>query len=161
MECTLRHRSYGLPHWSCRHRWTRGNSWQSLFPSRVNTQYTSTRTSDKTSTVVPGFSVLGFRALPGFRALCTGNQIWIYVINLPGFSALPGFKAPFHGDGQSALNPGTTVHIFSWFCLNFVTTKTKQNIDHYLVDYVIVQNFILVLKSSTVVPGFSALCPSP
>ena len=63
-------------------------------------------------TVVPGFSVLGFRALPGFRALCTGNQIWIYVINLPGFSALPGFKAPFHGDGQSALNPGTTVHYF-------------------------------------------------
>ena len=60
-------------------------------------------------TVVPGFSVLGFRALPGFRALCTGNQIWIYVIDLPGFSALPGFKAPFHGDGQSALNPGTTV----------------------------------------------------
>ena len=60
-------------------------------------------------TVVPGFSVLGFRALPGFRALCTGNQIWIYVINLPGFRALPGFKAPFHGDGQSALNPGTTV----------------------------------------------------
>ena len=60
-------------------------------------------------TVVPGFSVLGFRALHGFRALCTGNQIWIYVINLPGFSALPGFKAPFHGDGQSGLNPGTTV----------------------------------------------------
>ena len=25
------------------------------------------------------------------------------------FSALPGFKSPFHGDGQSALNPGTTV----------------------------------------------------
>ena len=63
------------------------------------------------NTVVPGFSVLGFRALPGFRALCTGNQIWIYVINLPGFSALPGFKAPFHGDGQSALNPGTTVSV--------------------------------------------------
>ena len=61
------------------------------------------------STVVPGFSVLGFRALPGFRALCTGNQIWIYAINLPGFSALTGFKAPFHSDGQSALNPGSTV----------------------------------------------------
>ena len=61
------------------------------------------------NTVVPGFGVLGFRALPGFRALCTWNQIWIYVINLPGFSALPGFKAPFYGDGQSALNPGTTV----------------------------------------------------
>ena len=52
----------------------------------------------ESSTVVPGFSVLGFRALPGFLALCTRNQIWIYVINLPGFSALPGFKAPFHGD---------------------------------------------------------------
>ena len=63
------------------------------------------------NTVVAGFSVLGFRALPGFRALCTRNQIWIYVINLLGFSALPGFKAPFHGDRQSALNPGTTVHI--------------------------------------------------
>ena len=66
----------------------------------------------QTNTVVPGFSVLGFRALPGFRALCTRNQIWVYVINLPGFSALPGFKAPFHGDGQSALNPGTTVYGF-------------------------------------------------
>ena len=39
------------------------------------------------------------------------DQIWIYVINLPGFSALPGFKAHFYGDGQSALNPGTTVHV--------------------------------------------------
>ena len=47
--------------------------------------------------------------VPAFIALYTGNQIWIYVINLPGFSALPGFKAPFHGNGQSALNPGTTV----------------------------------------------------
>ena len=61
------------------------------------------------STVVHVFSVLGFSALPGFRALCTGKQIWIYVIELPGFSALPGFKAPFHGEGQNALNPGTTV----------------------------------------------------
>ena len=67
------------------------------------------------NTVVPGFSVLGFRALPGFRALCTGNQIWVYVIDLPGFSALPGFKAPFHGDGQSALNPGTTCTMFCYF----------------------------------------------
>ena len=61
------------------------------------------------STVVPGFSVLGFRALPWFKALNAGNQIWFYTIDLPGFSALPGFKAPFYGDGQSALNPGTTV----------------------------------------------------
>ena len=37
----------------------------------------------------------------------------MYVINSPGFSALPRFKAPFHGDGQSALNPGTTVHAFA------------------------------------------------
>ena len=59
-------------------------------------------------TVVPGFSVLGFRALPWFRALDTGNQIWVYVTDLPGFSALPGFRAPFCGDGQSTLNPGTT-----------------------------------------------------
>ena len=73
------------------------------------THQTYHQSPSKNSTVVPGFSVLGFRALPGFRALCTGNQIWIYVINLPGFSALPGFKAPFHGDGQSALNPGTIV----------------------------------------------------
>ena len=64
---------------------------------------------NKLYTVVPGFSVLGFRALPGFRALNAGNQIWFYTIDLPRFSALPGFKAPFNGDGQSALNPGTTV----------------------------------------------------
>ena len=63
------------------------------------------------STVVPGFSVLGF------RALCTGSQIWIYAINVPGFSALTGFKAPFHGDGQSALNPGTTVPVLFHFFL--------------------------------------------
>ena len=54
-------------------------------------------------TVVPGFIVLGF------RALSAGNQNWFYGLDLPGFSALPGFKAPFYGDGKSALNPGTTV----------------------------------------------------
>ena len=63
----------------------------------------------KPTTVVPGFSVLGFRALPWFRALNTSNQTWVYVIDLPGFSALPGFRAPFCGDGQSTLNPRTTV----------------------------------------------------
>ena len=55
------------------------------------------------STVVPGFSVLGFRALNA------SNQIWFYNIDLPGFSALSGFRASFYDDGQSALNPGTTV----------------------------------------------------
>ena len=64
------------------------------------------------NTVVPGFRVLGFRTLPWFRALNTGNQIWVYAIDLPGFCALPGFRAPFCGDGQSTLNPGTTVSLF-------------------------------------------------
>ena len=64
----------------------------------------------QTNTVVPGFSVLVFRALPCFRALNGSNQIWFYSIDLPGFSALPGFKASFYGDRQSALNPGTTVY---------------------------------------------------
>ena len=54
-------------------------------------------------TVVPGFSVLGFIALPGFRALNAGNQIWFYIIDLPGF------RAPFCGDGRSTINPGTTL----------------------------------------------------
>ena len=79
------------------------------FHCPTNKSFLKPRTSNGT-TVVPGFSVLGFRALPGFRALCTGNQIWIFVINLPGFSACPKhLKAPFHDNGQSALNPGTTV----------------------------------------------------
>ena len=43
---------------------------------------------------------------------CTGNQIWFYdIVDVPGFSALPGFKAPFYGDGQRSLNPGTTVFL--------------------------------------------------
>ena len=70
-------------------------------------------------TVVPGFSVLGF------RALCTRNQIWIYVTNLPRFSPLPGFKAPFYGDGQSALNPGTTVFRFFWASWEFLKVFQK------------------------------------
>ena len=31
----------------------------------------------------------------------------------PGFSVLPGFRAPFCGDRQSTLNPGTTVLIYN------------------------------------------------
>ena len=80
-------------------------------------------------TVVPGFSVLGFRALPWFRALITGNQICVYVIDLPGFSALPGFRAPFCGDGQSTLNPGTTV-------FTYITVITQCTVVcHMLVSY--------------------------
>ena len=55
----------------------------------------------KPTTVVPGFSVLEFRALN------TSNQTWVYVIDFPGF------RAPFCGDGQSTLNPGTTTSHFS------------------------------------------------
>ena len=39
----------------------------------------------------------------------SGDSLLCVCIDLPGFSALPGFKAPFYGDGQSALNTGTTV----------------------------------------------------
>ena len=64
--------------------------------------------------------VAGFRAFHGFRALCTRNQIWIYVTNLPRFSPLPGFKAPFYGDGQSALNSGTT------YCIRVVVERRER-----------------------------------
>ena len=57
----------------------------------------------------------------------TGNQIWIYVINLPVLSGLPGFKAPFHGDGQSALNPGTTVFLdFDLFSTNLLVSTRED-----------------------------------
>ena len=36
-------------------------------------------------TVVPGFSVLGFRALPGFRALKAGDRAWLVHKTLFGF----------------------------------------------------------------------------
>ena len=40
------------------------------------------------NTVVPGFRVLGFSALPGFRALKAGNGAWSV------HKTLFGFKAP-------------------------------------------------------------------
>ena len=40
------------------------------------------------STVVPGFRVLGFSALPGFRALKAGDGAWSV------HKTLFGFKAP-------------------------------------------------------------------
>ena len=43
---------------------------------------------EKTGTVVPGFRVLGFSALPGFRALKAGNGAWSV------HKTLFGFKAP-------------------------------------------------------------------
>ena len=42
----------------------------------------------KTSTVVPGFRVLGFSILPGFRALNPGDGAWSV------HKTLFGFKAP-------------------------------------------------------------------
>ena len=41
----------------------------------------------KTSTVVPGFRVLGFRALPGFRALKAVDRAWSVHKTLFGFRA--------------------------------------------------------------------------
>ena len=41
------------------------------------------------------------------------HSLDLELMDLPGFSALPGFKSPFYGNGQSALNPGTTV-VDSW-----------------------------------------------
>ena len=39
------------------------------------------------STVVPGFRVLGFSALPGFRALTAGDRAWLVHKMLFGFRA--------------------------------------------------------------------------
>ena len=61
------------------------------------------------NTVEPGFRNLGFRALPWFRALSTGDQIAFYDTDLPGFSAFPGFRNLNHGDRDWFLNPGSTV----------------------------------------------------
>ena len=44
-----------------------------------------------TSTVVPGFRVFGFSALPGFRALKAGDGAWSV------HKTLFGFKAPILG----------------------------------------------------------------
>ena len=41
----------------------------------------------KVSTVVPGFRVLGFRALPGFRAQNPGDRAWSVHKTLFGFRA--------------------------------------------------------------------------
>ena len=56
------------------------------------------------------------------------EQIWFYIMDLPGFSALPGFKAPFYGDGQSALNPGTTVLVSCTLHLHVLTHVTLDSL---------------------------------
>ena len=45
------------------------------------------RPQTKTNTVVPGFRVLGFSVLPGFRALKAGDGAWSVHKTLFGFSA--------------------------------------------------------------------------
>ena len=44
-------------------------------------------TEQEISTVVPGFRVLGFSALPGFRALKAGDGAWSVHKTLFGFSS--------------------------------------------------------------------------
>ena len=44
--------------------------------------------AQESNTVVPGFRVLGFSALPGFRALKAGDRAWSV------HKTLFGFKAP-------------------------------------------------------------------
>ena len=50
-------------------------------------EFTSGRIVIGNSTVVPGFRVVGFRALPGFRALNPGNGGWSVHKTLFGFRA--------------------------------------------------------------------------
>ena len=45
------------------------------------------QTTLQISTVVPGFSVLGFSVLPGFRALKAGDGAWSVHKTLFGFRA--------------------------------------------------------------------------
>ena len=46
------------------------------------------KSAEQSYTVVPGFRVLGFSALPGFRALNAGDGAWSV------HKTLFGFKAP-------------------------------------------------------------------
>ena len=50
--------------------------------------FSSSWCTTKAITVVPGFRVLGFSALPGFRALKAGDGAWSV------HKTLFGFKAP-------------------------------------------------------------------
>ena len=61
------------------------------------------------NSLVPGFWVLGFSALPGFKAQKAGDRPWKSSKSNIGNRALPGFRALLAVDGPSALNPGTTV----------------------------------------------------
>ena len=109
-------------------------------------------------TVIPGFSVLGFRALPRFRAPNTGNQIWFYDIDLLGFSTLPGFKAPFYGDGQSALNPGSTELAF--FARKFLSAALRRKIKTKSIREFFANTFLQSANSHALIYMCGHLPPS-
>ena len=69
-----------------------------------------------TSTVVPGFSVLGFSALPGFSALNPGDGAWSVHKTLFGFSA-PVFQGKITFKAKKN-------RLFYYLKLTFSTTKT-------------------------------------
>ena len=52
-------------------------------------EYTALKNEGFSHTVVPGFRVLGFSVLPGFRALKAGDGAWSV------HKTLFGFRAPF------------------------------------------------------------------
>ena len=60
-----------------------------LVITKIDMQVLSQKSSGFTriSTVVPGFRVLGFSALPGFRALKAGDGAWSVHKTLFGFRA--------------------------------------------------------------------------
>ena len=68
-------------------------------------------TKKNLSTVVPGFSVLGFSVLPGFRALNAGDGAWSVHKTLFGFSA-PLFQHLF--SDNFVFFPGKLAFVGDW-----------------------------------------------
>ena len=66
------------------------------------------------------------------RALNTGNQMRVYVIDLPGISALPGFRAHSVGDWQSTLNPVTTVFTFLLELQDVIAVSCRIHVSLFL-----------------------------
>ena len=79
--------------------------------------------------------------------------MWFYTIDLPGFSALPGIKAPFHGNGQSVLNPGTTVYKCSMEIKSTFFVKKEKNCSYHVK----IPFDLTILVSSK--KSFQFLCP--
>ena len=75
------------------------------------------------------------------------TKSFLLTIDLHGFSALPGFKAPFNGDGQSALNPGTTVILFGLLLINPLKTLLNKRITLGKTAILYYQRTLLVAPS--------------